>query len=107
MSYSSIGFHKQQKDTILPASKFVEVPQEKETETDWSKVPFPEKYVISNDTEIIVISDSHKIIKPGTKGKTVETSLLPNCYFEEIDKYYCLHSYELAPLNPTDHPNHP
>jgi hypothetical protein len=30
MSYSSIGFHKQQKDTILPASKFVEVPQEKE-----------------------------------------------------------------------------
>jgi hypothetical protein len=30
MSYSSIGFHKQQKDTILPASKFVEVPQQKE-----------------------------------------------------------------------------
>lgn len=30
MSYSSIGFHKQQKDTILPASKFVDVPLKKE-----------------------------------------------------------------------------
>jgi hypothetical protein len=105
-------------DTILPASKFVEVPQEKEPETDWSKVPFPEGYVIPKGTTVKLIHNGYIMIL-GSIGITQTTDEVPfidwkNGEYRSKD-VSALHinggmpviSYNLAPLNPTDHPNHP
>jgi hypothetical protein len=93
-------------ENILPASKFVEVPQEKEPETDWSKVPFPKGYVIPKNTKVIALKNDSGAIYIGSKGITIETDSTPECVFE--DQRQCsMYATELAPLNPTDHPNHP
>jgi hypothetical protein len=110
-------------EVILPASKFVEVPQEKEPETDWSKVPFPEGYVVPKGVICVNLVDAlwdDFIIPSGSKLQSLENSHTP--YLELLEGEHrensfrdflnghndaCLKSFKLAPLNPTDHPNHP
>jgi hypothetical protein len=103
---------------LLPASKFVEVPQEKKPETDWSKVPFPEGYVIPKGTTVKLIHNGYLMIL-GSIGITQTTDEVP--YIDWKNGEYrskdvsALHinggmpviSYNLSPVNPTDHPNHP
>jgi hypothetical protein len=102
--------------TILPASKFVEVPQEKEPETDWSKVPFPEGYVIEKETRAVKVRETDGYIKHGAIGTIKpDRSQSPRFYPDNIsdcldgdEKGYCFQNInKLAPLNATDHPNHP
>jgi outer membrane murein-binding lipoprotein Lpp len=85
---------------------------EPEPETDWSKVPFPDGYVVPKGIEVVVISetrneDSPRHRKPGLKGITTEKDDVPCCDWEDGRKNIYMRSDELAPVNPTDHPNHP
>jgi hypothetical protein len=112
LTYADLEFHKSKNDTILPASKFVEVPQEKEPETDWSKVPFPDDYVVPKGIEVVVISESRNEDNPkhrkiGLKGITTQTHIVPDCDWEDGMENIDMVNSELAPINATDHPNHP
>lgn len=118
-------------DTILPASKFIEVPQETPEaepapEVDWSKKPFPEGYKIPVGTicKTLVEDNWGKFIIPeGSAVKVLGISMRPNTspfvevvsgkhrsIFDSLENGYtdgCLNAHDLAPLNPTDHPEHP
>jgi hypothetical protein len=75
---------------------------------DWSKpVAFPKGYSIPKGVRIIVLEDDHKNIDIGERGITTNCSKLPSCSFKCGTEQYAMHSYELAPINPTDHPLHP
>jgi hypothetical protein len=126
--------------TILPASKFVEVPpyvQEPKLnglnateiiideafkpETDWSKVPFPEGYLVPKGIICVNLVDAvwnDFIIPSGSKLKSLQDSSAP--YLENLEGSHraefhdsygyvdaCLAAHNLAPINATDHPNHP
>jgi hypothetical protein len=91
-------------------------------ETDWSKVPFPEGYLVPKGIICVNLVDAvwnDFIIPSGYKLKSLQDSAAP--YLENLEGFHrtqfdhysdgyvdaCLKSDNLAPLNPTDHPNHP
>ena len=91
-------------------------------ETDWSKVPFPEGYLVPKGIICVNLVDAvwnDFIIPSGYKLKSLQDSAAP--YLENLEGFHrtqfdhysdgyvdaCLKSDNLAPLNATDHPNHP
>ena len=84
------------------------IPEEDKT-IDWSKPqPFPVSYEVPKGIIVVaVVSDGQ--IKKGRVGRTVERSTAPIVEWEGVDFIsklsFC--SFELAPINPTDHPLHP
>ena len=88
---------------------FDDVVEEVEEPFDPTKYKaFPSGYRIPIDTEVIAIKDNSNIPinAVGLKGKTIKSfSDCPCCLFDNEIKW--MMSFELAPLNPTDHPEHP
>jgi hypothetical protein len=97
-----------------------------EPETDWSKVPFPEGYKIPVGTICKTLVEDQWggfIILEGAAVKVLGISKRPNSSpfievvsgkhrsnFDRLENGHtdgCLNVSQLAPLNPTDHPNHP
>ena len=80
---------------------------------DWN-VPqaFPENYEMPKGTNVIVIADDRAesntyFRSKGLKGITTEKGNVPFCDWEDGKNYICMWSHHLAPVNPTDHPEHP
>lgn len=84
-----------------------------QTKIDWSKpVPFPEDYQVPKGVEVVVVSEDRdkkdQWYRPvGIKGVTIECDDTPDCDWEDGKKRIHMICHELAPINPTDHPNHP
>jgi hypothetical protein len=98
--------------TILPASDFIEPQVERELS---EYVAFPEGYDIPKGTRVIKVSDNDDFVRKGSIGVTLETDFAPFIKWENED-YNLLGSLEedlpqlsskLAPIDPTQHPNHP
>lgn len=68
--------------------------------------PFPKRYKIPEGTNVIVLKDSLENVTPGKTGVTIESDDVPYCKFECETAIWCLHSYELAPLDQKDHPDY-
>jgi outer membrane murein-binding lipoprotein Lpp len=123
MSYTELNQDEQEK---IANAESGSVGVRTEPETDWSKVPFPEGYKVPIGVicKTIIQDQWGEFIIP--KGSTVKVlgvdGLVDTCPFIEVlngshrsifDKSEngytdgCLHAHELAPLNATDHPNHP
>ncbi len=86
----------------------------REPARDWS-VPqaFPEGYKVNKGVEVELIVSDHYIVPIGSKGVTEEKDAMPYIAWEE-EKYIlgsgkgrCAMTFMLAPVNPTDHPEHP
>jgi hypothetical protein len=116
VEYGSIQYAQQEGNTIHPASDFLppefyaeeQQPATTEPAIDWTKpVAFPEGYKVPKGCRIIAIKDIYNNIKPGTKGITIETNIVPFCNFDDGTKTMSMFSEELAPENPADHPWHP
>lgn len=80
---------------------------------DWS-VPqaFPTTYEIPKGINVVVIADDREesntyFRSNGMKGITTQESNVPFCDWEDGKNYICMGSHHLAPVNPTDHPEHP
>ena len=74
---------------------------------DWSKpVAFPYGYSVPKGTKVVVVKDTCGEIKTGTKGVTLNTDSTMSCDWGNNESW-TMHSYELAPINPTDNPLHP
>lgn len=107
--------------TILPASKFVEVAAEgkpEQVEIDRpleSYKAFPKGYVIPKDTRVVALTDGDyksNICEKGCKGTVVfERELSGGCVnFDgkaQIQGGSSMLPHELAPLDDRDHPEHP
>jgi uncharacterized protein YoxC len=75
---------------------------------DWSMPQaFPKGYIIKKETEAVRVGGQGSHVKRGTAGLIIpDGSDFPFFRFREADNLFCfIHS--LAPVNPTDHPQHP
>lgn len=82
---------------------------------DWS-VPqaFPEGYSIPSGIKVIKVGEDDEWIRKGSVGTTSECGSNPFIKWENQDfdlhgsgNDWAQYSHNLAPINPTDHPNHP
>lgn len=137
LTHESESFHISEGFTVLPASDFIEnakgvieeMPTAKELleyhfdrlfekpepAIDWSKpVAFPEDYEIPEGVKVIKVGEDDEWIRKGSVGKTSECGSNPFIKWENQDfdlhgsgNDWAQYSHNLAPINPTDHPNHP
>jgi hypothetical protein len=76
---------------------------------DWNvPQPFPKDYVVPVGINVVAICSDERVIK-GDIGITIKESISPivewSRYGNKFKWAFC--DYELAPINPTDHPLHP
>jgi hypothetical protein len=76
---------------------------------DWTvPQPFPKHYVVPVGINVVAICSDERVIK-GDVGITIKESVAPvvewSRHGNKFKWAFC--DYELAPLNPTDHPLHP
>jgi hypothetical protein len=72
--------------------------------TDLSKYKaFPRDYVIRENTKVICLVNVLGL--QGLEGIATESSIIPFCSFKCGTHKTALHSHQLAPLNPQDHPD--
>lgn len=121
ISYSRRSFYESECCTILPASKFVEVAAEgkgEQVEIDRpieSYKPFPKGYVIPKGIRVIKVAENDNWVRQGSVGVSLESSYQPYINWENDDfnlsvdnkDNWAQYSYNLAPLDPRDHPEHP
>lgn len=86
----------------------VGLPAEQPAVRDWNvPQPFPLDYVVPKGTRIVVVQDAVGLIKPGTEGVAIESNLILYCDFDNDLKRVSMYNYELAPIDPRQHPEHP
>lgn len=84
-------------------------------ERDWSKpVAFPNGYEIPKGVRVVKVGEDDRWVRKGSFGVTISNSSCPfvkweneNYNLNNIDGHWNQQSFKLAPLNPTDHPEHP
>ena len=80
---------------------------------DPMKNAFPREYLIGKGIDVVCVYDSRlkgskNYRKSGLKGRTTQSNnSTPFCDWEDGKDQICMDVQELAPLNPTDHPNYP
>lgn len=89
--------------------------EKQEPAINWS-VPqaFPEGYSIPSGIKVIKVGEDDEWIRKGSVGTTSECGSNPFIKWENQDfdlhgsgNDWAQYSHNLAPINPTDHPNHP
>lgn len=119
ISWGEIEPHIALGDTILPASDFlptIEPVEQKETR-DWSKPQaFPEEYEVPLATRVIALENGsypNEVCVSGDNGTVVYSyakggaKVIFDGRDSKMGSGWFMKSHELAPLNPTNHPEHP